>query len=56
MKEKVAFVCVHNSCRSQIAEVLGKSLVSEIFESYSAGDETTDQSRCCPFDERAVSD
>ena len=39
MKEKVAFVCVHNSCRSQIAEVLGKSLVSEIFESYSAGTE-----------------
>ena len=55
MKEKVAFVCVHNSCRSQIAEVLGKSLVSEIFESR-YGDETTDQSRCCPFDERAVSD
>lgn len=32
MKEKVAFVCVHNSCRSQIAEVLGKSLVSEILK------------------------
>ena len=43
MKEKVAFVCVHNSCRSQIAEVLGKSLVSEIFESYSAGTETKPQ-------------
>ncbi|MDY2996255.1 MAG: arsenate reductase ArsC [Faecalimonas sp.] len=43
MKEKVAFVCVHNSCRSQIAEALGKSLASEIFESYSAGTETKPQ-------------
>lgn len=43
MKEKVAFVCVHNSCRSQIAEALGKSLSSEIFESYSAGTETKPQ-------------
>lgn len=42
-KEKVAFVCVHNSCRSQIAEALGKSLASEIFESYSAGTETKTQ-------------
>ena len=24
-KPKVAFICVHNSCRSQIAEALGKS-------------------------------
>lgn len=23
-KPKVAFICVHNSCRSQIAEALGK--------------------------------
>ncbi len=36
-KIKVAFVCVHNSCRSQIAEALGKSLASDVFESYSAG-------------------
>lgn len=43
MKEKVAFVCVHNSCRSQIAEAFGKSLASEIFESYSAGTETKPQ-------------
>lgn len=43
MKDKVAFVCVHNSCRSQIAEALGKSLASEIFESYSAGTETKPQ-------------
>ena len=38
--EKVAFVCVHNSCRSQIAEALGKHLASDVFESYSAGTET----------------
>lgn len=37
---KVAFVCVHNSCRSQIAEALGKLLASDVFESYSAGTET----------------
>lgn len=36
-KIKVAFVCVHNSCRSQIAEALGKLLAEEVFESYSAG-------------------
>lgn len=39
-KPKVAFVCVHNSCRSQIAEALGKHLASDVFESYSAGTET----------------
>lgn len=37
---KVAFICVHNSYRSQIAEVLGKHFASNIFESYSAGTET----------------
>ena len=38
--QKVAFICVHNSCRSQIAEALGKKLASQVFESYSAGTET----------------
>ena len=38
--KKVAFICVHNSCRSQIAEALGKKLSSDVFESYSAGTET----------------
>lgn len=38
--KKVAFICVHNSCRSQIAEALGKKLASDTFESYSAGTET----------------
>lgn len=39
-KLKIAFVCVHNSCRSQMAEALGKHLASDVFESYSAGTET----------------
>ena len=39
-KKKVAFICVHNSCRSQIAEALGKHLAAEVFESFSAGTET----------------
>lgn len=42
-KPKVAFVCVHNSCRSQIAEALGKHLAADTFESYSAGTEIKPQ-------------
>ncbi len=42
-KLKVAFICVHNSCRSQIAEALGKHLASDVIESYSAGTETKPQ-------------
>lgn len=42
-KPKVAFVCVHNSCRSQMAEALGKLLASDVFESYSAGTEVKPQ-------------
>nr|WP_312579872.1 arsenate reductase ArsC [Sedimentibacter sp.] len=42
-KPKVAFICVHNSCRSQIAEALGKHFASDVFESYSAGTETKPQ-------------
>ena len=38
--KKVAFICVHNSCRSQIAEALGRKLAADTFESYSAGTET----------------
>ncbi|MBE5785837.1 MAG: arsenate reductase ArsC [Clostridiales bacterium] len=38
--KRVAFICVHNSCRSQIAEALGKELAFDVFESYSAGTET----------------
>ena len=42
-KPKVAFICVHNSCRSQMAEALGKKFASDVFESYSAGTETKSQ-------------
>jgi len=42
-KIKVAFICVHNSCRSQIAEALGKHYASDVFESYSAGTEIKPQ-------------
>ena len=43
MKKKVAFICVHNSCRSQIAEALGKHLRGDEFDFYSAGTETKPQ-------------
>lgn len=39
-KVKVAFICVHNSCRSQMAEALGKKLAGDVLASYSAGTET----------------
>ena len=42
-KKKIAFICVHNSCRSQIAEALGKHLASDSFDSFSAGTETKPQ-------------
>lgn len=42
-KPKVAFICVHNSCRSQMAEALGKLLAADVFDSYSAGTETKPQ-------------
>ena len=38
-KPRVAFICVHNSCRSQIAEALGRHLAADVFESCSAGTE-----------------
>ena len=43
MKDKVAFICVHNSCRSQIAEALGKHFAGEKYDFYSAGTETKPQ-------------
>ena len=42
-KPKIAFICVHNSCRSQIAEALGRHLAADAFESYSAGTEQKDR-------------
>lgn len=43
VKPKVAFICMHNSCRSQIAEALGKHFARNVFDSYSAGTETKTQ-------------
>ena len=43
MKPKVAFVCVHNSCRSQMAEAIAKVLAADVFEACSAGTETKPQ-------------
>ena len=43
MKKKVAFICVHNSCRSQIAEALGKRFAGDKYDFYSAGTETKPQ-------------
>lgn len=37
MRKKVAFICTHNSCRSQMAEALGRHLAADVFESFSAG-------------------
>jgi len=39
-KTKIAFICVHNSCRSQMAEAFGKVYLSEKYDCYSAGTET----------------
>jgi arsenate reductase (thioredoxin) len=40
---KVAFVCVHNSCRSQMAEAISKHLAADVYEAFSAGTETKPQ-------------
>lgn len=42
-KPKVAFICVHNSCRSQMAEAIAKQLAADVFDAYSAGTETKPQ-------------
>ena len=42
-KPKVAFICVHNSCRSQMAEALSKLFAADVYEPYSAGTELRDQ-------------
>ena len=41
--KKVGFICVHNSCRSQMAEAFGKHFAGDVFESYSAGTHMKDQ-------------
>ena len=54
---KIAFVCVHNSCRSQIAEALGKKLMNDKYEFYSCGTvlKKSNQSRCSKNYERSLS-
>jgi arsenate reductase len=42
-KPRVAFICVHNSRRSQIAEALGKYYAADVFESYYVGTELKDR-------------
>ena len=42
-KKKIAFICIHNSCRSQIAEALGKYYLNNEYDFYSAGTETKPQ-------------
>ncbi|MEE3487509.1 MAG: arsenate reductase ArsC [Bulleidia sp.] len=41
--KKVAFICTHNSCRSQIAEAFGRHLAADVFESFSAGTDPKDK-------------
>ncbi|SFM39999.1 arsenate reductase ArsC [Pelosinus propionicus] len=41
--KRVAFICVHNSCRSQMAEAFGKVLGLDVFECFSAGTEKKEQ-------------
>lgn len=41
--KKIAFVCVHNSCRSQIAEALGKKFLANHYECYSCGTQVQPQ-------------
>lgn len=40
-KERVLFLCIHNSARSQMAEGLLRDIAEERFEVYSAGTEKT---------------
>jgi arsenate reductase (thioredoxin) len=46
VKEKVLFLCNHNSARSQMAEGLLKSLYGEYYETYSAGSNPSSVNPC----------
>ncbi len=41
MKQRILFICTHNSARSQMAEGLLRHLDGDRFEVYSAGTEAT---------------
>jgi len=41
--KRIAFLCIKNSCRSQIAEALCRQFAGDIFTSYSAGSEPGDK-------------
>ncbi len=42
-KIRVAYICVHNSCRSQMAYAISKLIAEDYIEAYSAGTETKPQ-------------
>ena len=42
-KPKVAFICTHNSCRSQMAEALCRKYAGDVLECYSAGTDIADR-------------
>lgn len=41
MKQRILFLCTHNSCRSQMAEGLANHFLGETFQAFSAGTEAT---------------
>lgn len=42
-KPNVAFICIHNSCRSQMAEAISKVFAADVFDAHSAGTELKDE-------------
>lgn len=51
MKQRVLFLCTHNSCRSQMAEGLVNHDLGDRFEAFSAG---TEQTRVKPLAARVL--
>jgi len=41
MKQRILFLCTHNSCRSQMAEALANHYLSDWCQAFSAGTEAT---------------
>jgi arsenate reductase len=42
MKQRVLFICTHNSARSQMAEALLRHLAADRFDVFSAGTKATE--------------